>query len=259
MKYIRYEFEDEIYAGIVEDNKIYRLDYSNIIDVAHNEDEIKASYHDSVCDDIDSVKILPPTDVTKVVCVGLNYYDHAKELDMQLPSEPLLFIKPSTAVIANGEEIIYPGGVGQLDYEGELAIVILDKITRDNNKDEYLLGFSVFNDVTARDLQNKDGQWTRAKSFDSFAPYGPVVSTDVDAENLDIKLEVNGEIRQNSNTKNMIFTPSHLVEYISNIMTLNPGDVIATGTPPGVGQLECGDVVKVTIEDIGTLENIVKK
>ena len=207
---------------------------------------------------LEDVELLAPCQPTKIVCVGLNYVEHARELKMQLPTEPILFIKPPTAVLAPEGEIVYPQSSQQVDYEGELGIVI-GKRCKNVPADEvekYILGYTCFNDVTARDLQRKDGQWTRAKSFDTFAPIGPWIAK-IDPSHLDIQTRVNGMIKQKSNTSDLIFGVPKLVEFISGIMTLEPGDVIATGTPPGVGPLQKGDVVEVEIEGIGTLRNSV--
>jgi 2-keto-4-pentenoate hydratase/2-oxohepta-3-ene-1,7-dioic acid hydratase in catechol pathway len=206
--------------------------------------------------DIGDVELLAPCLPTKIVCVGLNYVEHARELKMQLPEEPILFIKPPTAVLAPGGAIIYPSASQQVDYEGELAVVIgkrcknvsADKI------EKYVLGYTCFNDITARDLQRKDGQWTRAKSFDTFAPLGPWIAK-INPSQADIQTRVNGEVKQKSNISDLIFNVPKLVEFISGIMTLEPGDVIATGTPPGVGPLKKGDIVDVEIEGIGILRN----
>ncbi|CDG64180.1 MAG: hypothetical protein PWQ15_81 [Methanobacterium sp.] len=209
---------------------------------------------------LDEVKILPPVQPSKVVCVGLNYRDHAQELDMPLPEEPLLFIKPPTTVIGPDDPIIYPPQCHQLDYEAELAVVIGRETHFTSKKDalDHVAGYTILNDVTARDLQRKDGQWTRAKSFDTFCPIGPWIETDMDPSHQNISLKLNGDIKQNSNTENMIFSVGELIEFVSHIMTLNPGDVIATGTPPGVGSMNVGDVVEVKIEGIGTLSNKIK-
>lgn len=206
---------------------------------------------------MDEVKILPPVQPSKVVCVGLNYRDHAEELNMALPEEPILFLKPPTTVIGHEDGIIYPHQSHQVDYEAELAVVIGREARFVNQEDafDYIAGYTALNDVTARDLQQKDGQWTRAKSFDTFCPLGPWVETEMDPSNQKISLKLNDKIKQNSNTKNMIFPVEELVEYISHVMTLNPGDVIATGTPPGVGPMKVGDMVDVTINGIGTLRN----
>ena len=209
---------------------------------------------------IDEVKILPVSIPTKIVAIGLNYKDHAMEMDKPLPEEPLIFLKPSSAVIGHKEKIILPEVSERVDYEGELAVVIGKKCKNVGIEEakEYILGYTCFNDVTARDLQQKDVQYTRAKSFDTFAPVGPWIENEVDPTELEIKTIKNDIVVQKSNTSNMKFDVFYLVSYISKIMTLMPGDIIATGTPAGVGKLMNGDVVKVEIEGIGTLENIVE-
>ncbi|MFA4966676.1 MAG: fumarylacetoacetate hydrolase family protein [Candidatus Margulisiibacteriota bacterium] len=195
---------------------------------------------------------------SKIICVGLNYLDHAQEMKMAVPTHPIIFLKPPTSVIGDGDNIIYPEHqTKELHYEAELAIVIKDK-TRNVSVEEakkHILGYTCGNDVTARDLQRIDGQWGRAKSFDTFCPLGPDIVSDIDPDNLDIKLFLNNEIKQSSNTNKLIFKPLYLVSFISNIMTLLPGDVILTGTPPGIGPMQKGDVVAVEIEGIGRLAN----
>lgn len=209
----------------------------------------------------EDVKVMPPCTPTKIVCVGLNYTDHAKELNQKMPDEPVIFIKPTSSLLANGDNIVYPKQSKRLDYEAELAIVIGRRtrhIGADKAKD-YILGYTCFNDVTARDLQEKDVQWTRAKSFDTFSPVGPFIVTDIDPMRLSIKARLNGIVKQDSSTKNMVFDAYKLVEFISGIMTLETGDLIATGTPPGVGPMNAGDVIEVEIEKIGTLKNTVSQ
>lgn len=194
---------------------------------------------------------------TKIVCVGLNYKDHAAELNMDIPRYPILFLKPPSALIFNNDPIIYPAQTKELHYEAELAIVIKDKV-KNLKKEEalkHVKGFACGNDVTARDLQRLDGQWTRAKSFDTFCPVGPKIVTGIDPDKLVIKLYLNGEEKQSSNTSNMIFKVDHLVSFISQVMTLEADDVILTGTPPGVGPMQVGDEVVVEIEGIGRLTN----
>ncbi|HEY3276564.1 MAG TPA: fumarylacetoacetate hydrolase family protein [Syntrophorhabdaceae bacterium] len=194
---------------------------------------------------------------TKIVAIGLNYHDHAKELNMMVPDYPLIFLKPSTSVIGTGEAIVFPPQSEELHYEGELAIVIKDR-TRKVTREEagaHIAGYTCANDVTARDMQRKDGQWTRAKSFDTFCPLGPRIVRDIDPGNCEILTRVNGAIRQHSHTKNMIFNVFEIVSFVSDIMTLLPGDVIITGTPPGVGPMARGDEVEVEIEGIGVLRN----
>ncbi|MFA4844762.1 MAG: fumarylacetoacetate hydrolase family protein [Candidatus Margulisiibacteriota bacterium] len=196
---------------------------------------------------------------SKIICVGLNYKDHAEELKMDLPKEPVIFLKPPTAVIYNNDKIVYPEMTGELHYEGELGVVIKDRVKNISESDasQHILGFCCANDVTARDLQKLDGQWTRAKSFDTFCPLGPEVVAGLDPDNLAIKVYLNGQLKQSSNTANMIFKVNYLVAFISRIMTLEPGDVILTGTPPGVGPMRVGDEVKVEIAGIGSLSNMV--
>lgn len=206
---------------------------------------------------LEEVKLLPPTQPSKIVAVGLNYKDHAEELKIALPDEPLLFLKPSSAVIGHLDHIIYPSMSQRVDFEGELAIV-MGKAAQgvpEEGADECILGYTCCNDVTARDLQGKDGQWTRAKGFDTFAPLGPWIETEIDPTCLQLETFLNGERKQSSNTSNLIFTPRRLVSFISQIMTLYPGDVIATGTPSGIGPMKVGDTVEVVIEGIGRLVN----
>ena len=207
---------------------------------------------------LDDVDLLIPCQPSKIVCVGLNYAEHARELNMKMPDEPIIFLKPPTAALDPGGEIVYPLSSQQVDYEGELAVVIgkRGKNIPTDEAEGHILGYTGFNDVTARDLQKRDTQWTRAKSFDTFAPFGPWITT-IDPSRVDIQTRVNGSTVQKSNTQDLIFGVPKLIEFISGIMTLEPGDVIATGTPPGVGELHRGDVVEVEIEGIGILKNSV--
>jgi 2-keto-4-pentenoate hydratase/2-oxohepta-3-ene-1,7-dioic acid hydratase in catechol pathway len=207
---------------------------------------------------IEILKFLSPTQASKVVCVGLNYRDHAKEFGLEPPKEPLLFLKPASSIIGHLDDIHYPPQSQRVDYEAELGVVISKRCSRTTpeNAWEYILGYTCLNDVTARDLQAIDGQWTRAKSFDTFCPVGPWIETDIpNPHDLDISLILNGEKRQSSNTSNLIFRVNELVSYVSNVMTLEKGDVIATGTPGGIGPMQKGDRVCVIIENIGILEN----
>ncbi len=206
------------------------------------------------------VKLLPPCTPSKVVAVGLNYRDHAEELGLALPEEPLLFLKPPSSVIGPGETILAPPQSKRVDYEAELAVVIsrtAQQVTAEKAAD-YILGYTCLNDVTARDLQSKDGQWTRAKGFDTFCPIGPWIETDLDPSDLEISLYLNDELKQRSRTSNLIFDPFRLVEFVSHVMTLTPGDVIATGTTSGIGPMRPGDKVEVRIEGIGSLFNFVE-
>jgi 2-keto-4-pentenoate hydratase/2-oxohepta-3-ene-1,7-dioic acid hydratase in catechol pathway len=195
---------------------------------------------------------------SKIVCVGRNYAEHARELGNEVPVDPLLFLKAPSAITYDGDSIVLPRQSVQVEHEAELAIII-SSVCKDlpDNADvtHYILGYTCLNDVTARDLQRKDVQFTRAKSFDTFCPIGPRIEADVDVSDLSVICRVNGEVRQSGRTSDMVFSPAHLIRYISNQMTLLPGDIIATGTPSGVSKLEAGDVCEVEIEGIGLLRN----
>ena len=205
------------------------------------------------------IKILPPCRPSKIIALGLNYRDHAREFNLELPSEPLIFMKPPSAVIAANEKIMVPAMSRQVDYEAELAVVI-GRTCRNVSRDEafaYILGYVCLNDVTARDLQTKDGQWTRAKSFDTFCPIGPCLVTEIDSGDLAVQSFLNGELRQSSRTSQLIFSVPELVGFISRVMTLYPGDIISTGTPSGVGPMKAGDTIEIRVEKVGRLINTV--
>jgi 2-keto-4-pentenoate hydratase/2-oxohepta-3-ene-1,7-dioic acid hydratase in catechol pathway len=208
---------------------------------------------------LDRVRLLPPCLPSKVAAVGLNYAAHAREIGMKPPSDPVLFLKPASAVIGPGDEIVYPRGVGRLDPEAELAVVIGATVRNAavSAAAQAILGFTCLNDVTARDLQSRDKQWTRSKSFDTFCPIGPWIETEIDPGDLALRLRVNGETRQESTTADLIVGPAELVSFISSVMSLFPGDVIATGTPSGIAPIKVGDTVEVEIEGIGVLRNTV--
>ncbi|HJQ40535.1 MAG TPA: fumarylacetoacetate hydrolase family protein [Thermoanaerobaculia bacterium] len=207
----------------------------------------------------DGAKLLTPVTPTKIVCVGRNYAEHAKELGNEAPPEPIIFMKPPSALLDPGGTIVRPAASQMVHHEAELAIVISREAKNVKASDwrDYVLGFSCANDVTARDLQKKDGQFTRGKGFDTFCPIGPCIETELDVSNLRVTARVNGETRQDGSTSQMIFSCAFLVEFISAVMTLMPGDVILTGTPAGVGSLHAGDTVEVEIEGIGVLSNAV--
>lgn len=252
MKIYRFRLDDEIHHGVLEGESLHPLSGPLLGDYAVGDRAIPLS----------RVTVLAPILPSKIVAVGLNYRDHAAERGNPLPEEPLLFIKPSTAVIGPHDMIVYPAMSKRVDYEGELACVIGRKAARLSESDraeDYILGYTCFNDVTARDLQDKDKQFTRAKSFDTFAAIGPCIAAGLDPSNLDIKTFLNGKLCQSSNTRNLIFPVPFLVRFISNIMTLLPGDVITTGTPAGIGPMHPGDTIDVQIEGIGTLSNRVRK
>jgi len=206
---------------------------------------------------LSAVSVLAPVMPRKIVCVGLNYKDHAAEVGKKLPPEPLLFFKPTTAVLDPGATIKLPPAVGRVDYEAELAIVIGRRAHRVPSARawDYVFGITCLNDVTARDMQNKETQYTRCKSFDTFAPIGPCIATGFDGSPRSVEAWVNTDRRQASSTRELIFPIEHLIEYITFVMTLEPGDVISTGTPPGVGPLNAGDVVTVKVEGVGELKN----
>jgi 2-keto-4-pentenoate hydratase/2-oxohepta-3-ene-1,7-dioic acid hydratase in catechol pathway len=207
------------------------------------------------------VKLLTPVTPTKIIAVGFNYWDRAVDANTPIPAEPIIFLKPLTSLRGPEDPVVYPPISHHVDYEAELAIVIKKKakeIPPENARD-VVLGYTCLNDVSARDLQRKDGQWTRGKSFDSFCPVGPCIATDIDPNNVEIELLLNGERKQHSNTKNFIFPVEEVVAFCSQAMTLLPGDVITTGTPSGIGPMQPGDTVEVKIEGIGTLRNTIVK
>jgi 2-keto-4-pentenoate hydratase/2-oxohepta-3-ene-1,7-dioic acid hydratase in catechol pathway len=205
----------------------------------------------------ESLDLLPPVSPSKIVCIGLNYKDHAAEQHKPLPEEPLIFLKPSTAVIGPGEAIAIPADVGRVDHEAELGLVIGRTATRVKAGDahRYILGLIAVNDVSARVLQARDVQYTRAKGFDTFAPIGPCVAVGLEGKDLQVRAYVNGSLRQESRTRELIFTIPELVEFVSGVMTLLPGDIISTGTPSGVGPIVPGDQVTVHVEGVGALTN----
>jgi 2-keto-4-pentenoate hydratase/2-oxohepta-3-ene-1,7-dioic acid hydratase in catechol pathway len=204
------------------------------------------------------MKLHEPIAPSKIVCVGRNYREHAAELGNKMPDEPLLFLKAPSAIIFSGDEIVLPKQSQQVEHEGELGVVI-GRVARNIPSEEdplrYVLGYTCVNDVTARDLQRKDVQFTRGKSFDTFCPVGPWIETDIDLQNVTVETRINGEVKQKGNTADMAFPVSFLIRYISEIMTLYPGDLIATGTPAGVSRMKAGDTVEVEVSGIGILQN----
>jgi 2-keto-4-pentenoate hydratase/2-oxohepta-3-ene-1,7-dioic acid hydratase in catechol pathway len=208
---------------------------------------------------LDEARVLAPVAPSKIVCVGRNYREHAAELGNEVPAEPLLFFKPPSALLSPGEAIRIPGLAKRVDFEGEIAVVMGARcrgIGVDEDPRDYIRGYTVANDVTARDLQKKDGQWARAKGFDTFCPVGPLVTDEVDpATGIGITTRLNGDLRQEGNTRDFIFSIDHLLRYITAAMTLFPGDLILTGTPAGVAPMQAGDQVAISVEGIGTLMN----
>jgi 2-keto-4-pentenoate hydratase/2-oxohepta-3-ene-1,7-dioic acid hydratase in catechol pathway len=206
---------------------------------------------------VGSIQFLSPVTPSKIICLGRNYADHATEQGVEIPDTPMLFLKPPSAVIANGAMIIIPRQSERVEHEAELAVVI-GKTARwvpAEKTSDYIFGYTVANDVTARDLQHRDGQWTRGKGFDTFCPIGPWIETELDPSDTLITCRVNNQLRQMASTREMVFTVPQIIAYISTIMTLLPGDVILTGTPAGPGLLLSGDEVEIEIEGIGILRN----
>jgi len=247
MRIVRFAKDGRTPFGVLEDDTISVISAHPYGDIQFTGDKVPLA----------EVRLLPPLP-SKVIAIGKNYADHAREMGGEPPAEPVIFSKPSTSVIGPGDAVVYPQKLSQrVDFEGELAVVIgayCRNVTAARAA-EVILGYTCANDVTARDLQKSDGQWTRAKGFDTFCPLGPWIETEVDPADLAIQTRVNGEVRQDARTSLLLHPVGELIEYVSQVMTLLPGDVLLTGTPAGVGPLEIGDEVSVTIESIGTLTN----
>lgn len=261
MKYCRFTYSDAAHYGLIESvagrDQITRLLLAPA-GFSGKLDEVPARKIDAV--PLAEAKLLAPTKPSKIVCVGRNYAEHARELNNIIPKDELvLFLKPSSSVIAAGENIVRPPDSHMVHHEGELAVIIGERcrnVREDEDVRAYIRGYTVVNDVTARDLQKSDTQWTRGKGYDTFCPTGPVANDELDPwSGVDVETRVNGEVRQKGNTRDFIFSLDVIIRYISRVMTLFPGDLIPTGTPAGVGPLNAGDVVEVTVEGIGTLRN----
>lgn len=248
MKIGRFERHGKTIYGIVKGEKVIEIDGLEELNPLDSEYGLS------------ELKVLAPAVPEKIICIGLNYRDHAMELNMPIPENPIIFLKPPTGMLNPGDDIIYPHMSSHVDYEAELAVVIGKggKNIPEEDAIDHILGYTCFNDVTARDLQKKDGQWTRAKSFDTFAPFGPFIATKEDIPDphiLKVMAKLNDKVVQDGNTKNLIFNIPFLISFISRIMTLKVGDILATGTPPGVGPMKSGDKIVIEIEGIGVLEN----
>lgn len=251
MRIIRYQIKNEAskYGWILEDK------------VGEIEGNLFGSYKRKEAQTpITEIRLLAPSQPTKIVCVGRNYIDHAKELGNEVPKIPLIFMKPPSSIIADGEPIILPPQSKQVEHEAELVVVIgkRGKNITAEEASEYIFGYTVGNDITARDLQKIDELWTRAKGFDTFCSFGPWIDTEFDPSDAVVTCRVNGQMRQMASTRDMVFNVGVLIAYVSSIMTLEPGDLLFTGTPAGVGILEDGDVVDVEIEGLAKLSNPVK-
>jgi 2-keto-4-pentenoate hydratase/2-oxohepta-3-ene-1,7-dioic acid hydratase in catechol pathway len=252
MKIARFQYNHKTAYGRVDGDvvRVYRIS-------PFEESNVRSGFLKADVLSLKEVKLLAPCEPTKIVCLGLNYRSHAAEFQQKLPDLPLLFIKPPSAVIGPEENIVLPPNAERIDYEGELGVVIGRRAKNVAEKDfaSYVFGYTCFNDVTDRIAQAKDGQWTRAKGYDTFSPIGPWIETGISPDNLKLETLVNGEIKQSGRTADLIFEVPRLVSFISSIMTLMPGDVIATGTPDGIGPIKPGDSVEIRIEGIGTLRN----
>ena len=247
MKFIRFKKDSRIFQGLLAGKKVRAITGDMFSDYSVGQERL----------DIADIMLLAPCAPSKVIAVGLNYRGHAREMNMAIPDEPLLFMKPSTAVIGPEAPIVYPAMSQRVDYEGELGVVI-GKACHNISAAEapaFIFGYTCLNDVTARDLQKKDGQFTRSKSFDTFCPIGPCIETDLDPTVARLETRMNGELRQETTTGDFICPVYSLVAFISRVMTLLPGDVIATGTPSGIGPMQPGDEVEIHISGIGTLRN----
>lgn len=265
MRYCRFLFEEHSHYGVVEERggEPWIVDFAPAPeeDLAYRLAHARAKWSNLDFEPmaLREARLLAPVTPSKIVCVGRNYRDHAKELGNEVPAEPLLFFKPPSSLLAPGGTVRMPAAAERVDFEGELALVIAkraSKLKADADWRSYVRGYTIANDVTARDLQKKDGQWTRAKGFDTFCPVGPVVSDEVDPEKgLTLETRVNGEVRQHGSTTDFIFSIPELLRYISAAISLEPGDLLLTGTPAGVGPLKAGDRVDVEITGLGVLSN----
>jgi 2-keto-4-pentenoate hydratase/2-oxohepta-3-ene-1,7-dioic acid hydratase in catechol pathway len=261
MKYCRFQQNGEEVYGLVESvagrDEITRLLVTPPEEVGGDMEDLRTKRVDHIA--LAEAPLLVPVRPSKILCVGRNYREHATELGNEVPVEPLIFFKPTTALNSPGGTIRRPRASSQTDFEGELGVVIRQSCYKLGESDDvkpYILGYTCVDDFTARDLQKKDKQWTRAKGFDTFCPVGPIVTDEIDPwAGVGVKTMVNGTVRQDGNTRDFIFTLDAVIRYISQVMTLLPGDLIATGTPAGVGPVVAGDTIEVTVEGIGTLRN----
>jgi 2-keto-4-pentenoate hydratase/2-oxohepta-3-ene-1,7-dioic acid hydratase in catechol pathway len=261
MKYCRFQLDRTAHYGLVESvaghDEITRLLLQAPQTSEGDVEGLPSRRMDRI--PLEQASLLAPVRPSKIVCVGRNYREHAAELGHEVPREPLLFLKPPSSLLPPGGTILRPKVSERTDYEGELGVVIArrcQELTEDDDVGPFILGYTCVNDFTARDLQERDGQWTRAKGFDTFCPVGPVVADGLDPWiGVQVETRVNGEVRQSGNTRDFIFPLDVVIRYISQIMTLEPGDLIATGTPKGVGSAVAGDVIEISIEGIGQLRN----
>lgn len=249
MKIVRFSVGRKAGYGVVEGELIRVIKGSPFHNISYSGMVVRLS----------DVRLLAPCKPSKIVCMGVNYRSHAGEVNTPVPEVPLIFLKPPSAVTGPEGDIIYPQMSQRVGYEGELGVVIGKKASHVGKEKalDYVLGYTCFNDVTARDLQRVDGQWTRAKGFDTFAAFGPWIETEMDPADVPIETYLNGELRQKGSTSDLIFSVPQVISFVSRVMTLRPGDVMATGTPSGIGGMGVGDIVEVKITPIGTLRNYV--
>ena len=261
MKYCRFQMNHQPHYGLIESvaglQQITRLFLSSPQDAGGDLEDVPTRRIDHIA--LKEAMLLPPVCPSKIVCVGRNYREHAAELGNEVPAEPLIFLKPPSSLLAPGASVLRPQIAERVDYEGELGVVIAKKchqLAADEDVRPYILGYTCVNDVTARDLQKKDSQWTRAKGFDTFCPVGPLVTDEIDPwAGTGVETRVNGAVRQQGNTRDFIFPLDVVIRYISQVMTLLPGDLVPTGTPQGVGPVVAGETMEVIVEGIGALRN----
>ncbi len=261
MKYCRFQMNDQVHYGLVE--SVAGVEQITCL-LLNPPEGANGSLEDLPMKRMEQLalaaaKLLPPVRPSKIVCVGRNYREHATELGNKVPTEPMIFLKPPSSLLAPGRQVLRPKVSARVDFEGELGVVMAKQcfqLAPAQDVRPYILGYTCVNDITARDLQSKDGQWTRAKGFDTFCPVGPLVADEIDPwAGVGVETRVNGAVRQQGNTRDFIFALDVVIRYISQVMTLFPGDLIPTGTPQGVGPVITGDVMEVTVEGIGTLRN----
>ena len=261
MKYCRFQMNDQAHFGLIESvagvEQITRLFLGSPEDASGDLEGLPTKRMDHLS--LAEAALLAPVRPSKIVCVGRNYREHAAELGNEVPTEPLIFLKPPSSLLAPGGQVRRPKISQRVDYEGELAVVMAKKCYKlgaDEDIRGYILGYTCVNDVTARDLQNKDGQWTRAKGFDTFCPVGPLVTDEIDPwAGIGVETRVNGTVRQQGNTRDFIFPLDVIIRHISQVMALLPGDLIPTGTPQGVGPVVAGETMEVIVDGVGTLRN----
>ena len=249
MKIVRFAVDSKVSYGILKGRSVQEIEGTPF----QHQKTIGERYR------LKEVKLLPPCNPSKIVALGLNYHSYIEEVGSEIPEYPPIFLEPSTALIGSEDNIIFPSSSSRIDYEAELAVVIKKPVWRVPLEEalDYVLGYTCFNDITIRDIHNRDMQWTRSKDFDTFAAIGPCIETELEPDNVFVESFLNGEQKQKGNTSDLVFSVMELIHYISHVLTLLPGDIIATGTPSGTGPMESGDTIDIKVEPIGTLRNYV--